>query len=411
MKPGALLEDLRRRAAGLDREGSFLGWFNRKGRSDAEYIPLNDLRVLTIYKGHKTRTYKEVSKDKNRPQLVSAFPVYLICCPAIFEGGRVHIGGDRWYQRSHGPKTFFSREQVHGSRPSGEFRDIFSNHPHREVTLLTSIKQERAILDRQLCRWGLEVLADNVAEQAAFNPFGDEEIAPPAFLVPRKRDHLELREGKVLNELVESAVKREEWHVDGLVGLSAPDRGTACFDEESGVMNFVHDNGCVDHFRVAEVEEGVEDLIFRVFGVRDRVVLRSTLPAGKNVPMREGRALFAPVGGEPDVNAAQVMKYMAALTTGRDVNGTIALDIDVAIGHVEPLVHIGALLCRIQKLVNLEENLTYTSPGITIDLPHVCARMELQRNSHKFRKRVEAIKNTPGVEVVDTEEKVMHAGN
>jgi hypothetical protein len=456
MKPGALLTTLREKAKLLSRDGSFVGWFSRQGRDKAEHIPLSDLRVMAVYKGRKTRTYKVANKTEKAFELKDEHPVYMICCPAVFYEGRVHIGGDNWYQRLRGPKMFLYREHVPGSRPSGEFRDVFSNRACNEVTLVTSIKHERALLDRQLCRWGLTMLDEKVAEQDGFNPFGDDEIMPPVFLVPRKRDCLELREGKYLRELVESAVKRDEWHIDGLLGMSAPDRGTACYTQEllqappkqsvvagflkeeklAKVVNFSHENECEDRFCTREVEEAIEDRIFRVFGVRQRVDLRSILPEGKEVPMRAGQAFFTPASKEltPEVlkkhwrwedrrNAAKVagkpftdepplseavvqgLKYVVALTASHDVNGVIALDINVAIGRVEPLVHMGALMCRIQKLVNLEDHLIFESSGVTIDIPHVCARMELQRRSQEFRTRVAEMEKTPGVEIEKPEGK------
>lgn len=458
MKPGALLTTLREKAKLLNRDGSFVGWFSRQGRDKAEHIPLGDLRVMAVYKGHKTRTYKVANKNVQALELKEEYPVYMICCPAVFYEGRVHIGGDHWYQRLRGPKMFMYRDHVPGSRPSGEFRDVFSNHARNEVTLVTSIKHERAILDRQLCRWGLMMLDDSVEEQDGFNPFGDDEIMPPVFLVPRKRDCLELREGKYLRDLVESAVKRDEWHIEGLSGLSAPDRGIACYTQEllqappkqsvvagflkdeklAKVVNFSHENKCEDQFCARDVEEIIEDRIFRVFGVRQRVDLRSILSEDKEVPMRAGQAFFTPAPkeltsemlkkywrwedqrnvakaagkpftDEPPVPEAvmQTLKYVAALTLSQDINGVIALDINVAIGRAEPLVHMRALMCRIQKLVNLEDHLIYESSGVTIDIPHVCARMELQRRSHEFRTRVAEMEKSPGVEIEKPEGQIL----
>jgi hypothetical protein len=353
------------------------------------------------------------------------------------------------------------RDHVPGSRPSGEFRDVFNKNPNSEATLVTSIKHDRALIDRQLCRWAMLMLADNVEEQNGFNPFGDDEIMPPVFLVPCKRDHLELREGKYLRDLVESAVKRDEWHIESLAGLSAPDRGVACYARETvptssqsvvagflqnekftRVVNFAHENGCEDCFHVKDVEEMIEDRIFRVFGVRQRVDLRSLLPEDKEVPMRADQAFFTPAPREltlemlkkywkwedrrntaqaagkpfsedPPVPEAtmQALKYVAALTLSKDINGMLALDIDVAIGQTEPIVHMSALICRIQKLVNLEAHMIYESSGITIDIPHVCARMELARRGQKFRDRMAEIAKSPGVEAGKPEGKALRVSS
>lgn len=443
MKTSALLTTLRNKASRLDKH-ALVGWFSKQGKS-SEYIPLSDLNVVTLYRGYKARKYKIIDKKDKTSELRENRPCYLIYCPAVFHEGRVHIGGDNWYQRSRGPRTFWYRTSVPGSRPMGEFRDVFSSHPRNEVTLVTSLTHhDKALLDRQLCRWGCQMLDDEVEEQTGFNPFGDEELMPPSFLIPRKRDCLELREGECLRALVSSAVKRDEWHIDGLVGLTAPDRGTAvCSSEKHAkVVSFSHDNGCKDVFIGREVEEALEDSIFRVFGVRQRVDLRFALPEGQAAPMRSGQSFFTPVpseltfekleqywgwedrrdiaqrfGGsfkeEPPVNQSvvQSLKYMAALTSSRDINGVTAVDIDVATGRAEPFVHMGALMCRIQKLVNMEDYLIYESSGLTVDIPHVCARMELQRRSQEFRERVAEIRNAPGVEIEKPEEKVLHASS
>lgn len=440
MKPSNLLDALREGARGLNKDGAFVGWFNRRGVDGDEYIALGDLRAAALYKGRKTRTYK-ILKPKQPFELEREFPVYLICCPAIFHEGRIYIGGDNWYQSFRGPKIVFHKTQVIGSRPSGEFRDVFSTKPGSEVTLATSLKAERAIFDRQLCRWGLAMLDADVNEQDGFNPFGDDEILPPVFLVPRKRECLKLREGKNLREMVVSALRRDEWHVDGLLGLSAPDRGVACCVSEQGkqVIRFSHDNGCEDKFVVQDVEEVVENHIFHVFGVRQRVDLRVLFPEGKKVPMRSMQTFFSPAvkeltedmlqkhwewedrrnsaqyagnpfTEEPPVleSTVQALKYLAALTTSQNINGVIALDINVVIGRVAPFVHMKSLMCKIQRLVNVEEHMIYESDGVTIDLPHVCARMALQRRSQEFRSRVEKLQRTSGVE---SAEEVFHASS
>lgn len=442
MKPSALLANLRQRAEALSKDAALVGWFHRQGKDGKEFMPLGDLRVIAIYRGHKTRTYRLLTRKKKEKEkeieLKEEYPAYLISSPAVFFEGRVHVGGDKWFQRTRGPKTFFYRQEIPGSRPSGEFRDIISDNPQKEVTLVTSIKHERALADRQLCRWGLQLLGDNVDEQMGFNPFGDEEIDAPPFLVPRKRECLELREGERLRKLVMDATKRNEWHIDNLSGLSAPARGAAV--RVGKVVEFVHDNGCEDQFSSDDVEALVEDLVFHVFGVRHRIDLRPAVPRGDRTALRAEQALFTPAPKgltqkalegywewenrrseaqakdvefteTPPVPEAtvQAMKYMAALTTLQDINGTPALNVDVAIGHSEPLVHMAGLMCRIQKIVNLEDNLIYESPGVSIDLPHVCQRMELQRRSEDFRQRVRKIRASPGVEVEDTQARVMYA--
>lgn len=458
MKPSALLTNLRAKAENMSRDGALVGWFHRQGKVCEEFMPLGDLRVMAIYRGHKTRTYRFLKKKEI--EVKDALPAYLISSPAVFFDGRVHVGGDNWFQRTRGPKTFYYRESVPGSRPSGEFRDIVSDNPQKEVTLVTSIKHERALADRQLCRWGLQMLDDSVEEQTGFNRFGDEEIMPPPFLVPRKKYCLELREGTHLRELVENIFKRQEWHVEGVSGLSAPDRGRArVFHTKSGppsqqgivsgflketgsvlAVEFSHDNGCEDLFELDAIQESVEEFVFRIFGVRLRIDLMPAFASGEEVPMRAKQALFTPApegttleklrafwkwedrravalaAGMPFTEepplpqgSVQAMKYVAALTTSQDINGVTALDVDVAVGNAEPYVHMGALMCRIQRVTNLEDNLMYESPGVNIDLPHVCARMALQRRSQLFRERVAAIKSAPGVEVPEAQ--VMHASS
>jgi hypothetical protein len=53
----------------------------------------------------------------------------------------------------------------------------------------------------------------------------------------------------------------------------------------------------------------------------------------------------------------------------------------------------------------LEDHLIFESSGVTIDIPHICARMELQRRSQEFRTRVAEMEKTPGVEIEKPEGK------
>ncbi len=411
------VRELRQRAEQLRSEEALVGFFgSSKHWSDAAYMPLRCLRCVAVTRSAGTRRYKS-GKTK-------APPVMMAAVPAIWSDGLVHIGGPDWYEiRRPGTAPRFVQAKEGSARPVGALKNIFGRDPKRSTTFRFNAPD--APLNCQMLHWGLQMFSEEVQAQArtGFALLSDDCIEPPVFLAPiMPRRYLRLRHGASLDNQVLDCAIRGAWSIvepARAVGeLRASTRGIVRGLGGNRIL-FKSleeaDGGFQDEMDAEVAARGLENYIREVFGTDVGVQLTPIVGENQELQVCERQAVFLPVPKRDDwvleelrdFPHYQALRYMAALTTTRVINGTLMLDASLAYGADEPWVDLSVLPSRVQRLKNRflgrrgqrvegerYHTLQYDSDGLCIDLLNLTIRTASFEEFQQSMKAKSKVKET-----------------
>jgi hypothetical protein len=263
------------------------------------------------------------------------------------------------------------------------------------------VNEKKTLLHQKMVLKGLEMTDPCTLEALpGYDVNGFTSMRLPDVLFQAGKSPLRLADG--IDRVVLDAVNYGLWRVaDGdilIPGLQAPHRGVVR-RTQFGYMFWPDEDPTDDEMidiRQHSICSAVEQRLQELFHVPVRVDLAHTLPEG-DTWVAKGAMLFAPqvptgkfetlaqLEQEAGVQVVQTLRYLAALTRARMVNGLIALDSDVAIGDSEPYLDLGTMVPKVQKLVDAPHSLRLKKGIWDVDLDDFQRRRENRLLSEKFQ--------------------------
>jgi hypothetical protein len=385
MSASEMLGALRKKAQAMESEVAVVGWFNTMRNLPSRYAPLSRLRCVMLTRDRAEKVYKRM-KLRTRPAMLTAVP-------AIWEDGCAHIGGEGWWMVDDESGRQRYTHDPTGALPAGVLRDVFGCDYHVPTTMLFDTPAV-ASFNHRLIKLGLTLLdAEAVSSQKGYVSWNADYVEiPKLFSGISRSQYLALRDGPELEEFVTDCANRKAWSImaPAYIGeLRAGARGEVV-GLKNNKVHFCGDE-FKDTFDARVAAEGVERRIKEVFGVHAGVPLFPVVGVAEKLLVREWQALFTPLPKKespwttPELKGLThygALKYFAALTTTRPVDGVCLLDNAVAYGKAEPVVDFDSV-CRIQKLRNREvdtgdacrtHTLQLFEPGVRFDLVNLTVK-------------------------------------
>lgn len=372
-----------------------------------QFVPLSRAEVIVLSRGITAHNYPPLGLVKTSPGLVARLPL-------VWADGKINVGGSWWCREHTRYLVSYSKTKEDGFIPVGDEVDVLEHNWDRPLWSHYSLKdeftsrkrggvnQKKTLQHQRMVMKGLEMTDPCTLEALpGYDVNG--------FLSPRLPDVLFQAAGKLplrlsegIDRVVLDAVNFGLWRVaDGdilIPGLQTPHRGVVRRTQFG--YTFWPDEDPTDDEMIDiqqnSVCSAVEQRLQELFHVPVRVDLAHTLPEGDSW-VAKGTMLFAPqvpsgrfetlaqLEQEAGMQVVQTLKYLAALTRARMVNGLIALDSDVAIGDEEPYLDLGTLVPKVQKLVDAPHSLRLKKGIWNIDLDDFQGRRENRLAAEKFQ--------------------------
>jgi len=327
---------------------SLVGWFTRR-KGGPEVTRLHNVIAAAI------------SRQRDGTWMAAA--------PVIRKNDRTYIGGPNWYRVGTGHSLRYVNAREKGCSPAGWLRNL-------EAESGPTAFGDRP-MDLRLREIASE-LFDWYENEAPGLP--DSGVILPDFQAPAQAPSglFTLRHGQELQSAVARCVGLKKWSGDNhIVGLTAPDRGSAKVSEDGLSILCQHGAGeeaICDRFYVNDVSLMAEEAIGKLFGVSRGVEMVPAIPAGKEVRVTRGQALFQPAA-EVDPHA---LEFLAAIASLDEIEGRSVMNDQLVVGGI-PYIDLRNMPFSV--IVNKRGSLREETSAVSVDLfnvPHRAARRRIE---------------------------------